>query len=503
MDNKLRAQAGAVSTGCCLLPGWLLLKQVLKLTDAIQVKQPVDWLLKCSCITGIIFMEIAVARADPPDFPGETPSLVPRIEQADLAAMSVDEIVEHGRRIFTTHFTTMDGLGDGPIDRVDPRIFGGRPTLDNNGMFLRVNGLDSQSCNECHSIVSNATRPPLLGIGGVGGVSTNAFFRVTGVDAADSRFNGFAELDNGRFINPPFLFGAGGIELLGKEMTQDLQALKQNAIARPGVWIDLVTKGVNFGAILFDGANFDYSRLDGIDHDLVIRPFGRKGEFATVRGFDVGALQFHLGLQAVELVGEDVDGDGDGVVNEIKEGELSVLHAHNVMLPPPVSLMRSSDAQVGARIFEDIGCGACHIPEMHTESSQLRLAFPEVDTNPESNIYIELDLGKKSVGFQAYKSGGLRVPCFSDLKRHDMGPGLAESAGEPLDNVFVTARLWGVADTSPYLHDGRATTLSEAILFHGGEAQESRDNFDNLDAESRVSVLTFLRSLRTPIEMAQ
>jgi CxxC motif-containing protein (DUF1111 family) len=84
-----------------------------------------------------------------------------------------------------------------------------------------------------------------------------------------------------------------------------------------------------------------------------------------------------------------------------------------------------------------------------------------------------------------------------------MGPGLAESAGMPLDEVFITARLWGVADTAPYLHDGRATTLSEAILFHGGEAQGPRDHFESLRADERVNVLEFLRALKTPRAAAQ
>jgi hypothetical protein len=453
--------------------------------------------------TVLLGLAAATAHADLPDLPGEKPTLFPRIEQSNLEDFAVSDMIKHGRRIFTTPFTILDGLGDGPIDESDPTVFGGRPTIDDNGQFLRVNGLDSQSCNECHSIVSNATRPPLLGIAGVGGVSTNAFFRVTGVDAADTRNNGFAELDDGRFINPPFLFGAGGIELLGKEMTTNLQALKQQAMTQPGTAIALVTKGVDFGTLSYDGANFDYSDVLGIDDDLVVKPFGRKGEFATVRGFDIGALQFHLGLQAVELVGEDVDDDGDGVVNEIKVGELSVLHVHNVTLPPPTRQRATRDAQTGIRIFENIGCADCHVPEMQTESRYLSLAFPEVDTDPGANVYIELDLERKPARFRPHPAGGLLVSSFSDLKRHSMGPGLAESTAMPLDDLFITARLWGVADTAPYLHDGRATTLSEAILLHGGEAQGPRDNFDALDAEDRIKMLAFLRSLKTPREMAQ
>ena len=87
---------------------------------------------------------------------------------------------------------------------------------------------------------------------------------------------------------------------------------------------------------------------------------------------------------------------------------------------------------------------------------------------------------------------------FSDLKRHDMGPGLAETTGGPLDPMFVTARLWGIADTAPYLHDGRALTLTDAILLHAGAAQSARDGFAALGSQARIAVLSFLRSLRTP-----
>jgi len=438
-----------------------------------------------------------------PDLPGESPTLSPRIRQADLAGMSHGELVEHGRRIFSTPFNVLDGLGDGPMDRSDPGAFGGRPTADDNGVFLRVNGLDSQTCNECHSIVSNATRPPLLGIGGVGGVSTNAFFSARNIDIIDARNNGYAEIDGGRFINPPFLFGAGGVEALGKEMTRDLQALARQAVTESGVAVPLLTKGVDFGAIRYAEGGFDVSEVVGVDPDLVVRPFGRKGEFATVRGFDVDALQFHLGMQATELVGEGVDADGDGIENEILVGELSVLHVHNVSLPRPRQRVRSRAAQRGRELFEEIGCADCHVPELRTNSRKLALAFPEVDHDPTRNVYHEIDLTRRRPGFRRHRGGGVRVPLYSDLKRHEMGPGLAESAGFDLDPVFITARLWGVADTAPYLHDGRATTLSDAILLHGGEGQAARDLFEGLAADDRVRVLEFLRSLKTPRSEAQ
>ena len=65
---------------------------------------------------------------------------------------------------------------------------------------------------------------------------------------------------------------------------------------------------------------------------------------------------------------------------------------------------------------------------------------------------------------------------------------------------FMTARLWGVADTAPYLHDGRATTLTEAIVLHGGDAQDARDAYLRLSSRQQRDVIRFLRSLKTPRE---
>ena len=116
-------------------------------------------------------------------------------------------------------------------------------------------------------------------------------------------------------------------------------------------------------------------------------------------------------------------------------------------------------------------------------------------------MFLAIDLTEEPMSFEGNAQGGISVPLFADLKRHDMGDGLAESFGrvsEQVNREFTTARLWGVADTAPYLHDGRATTLTEAILAHGGEAQDARDGFELLDSRGRGELLEFLRSLRTP-----
>src|SRR5207244_4179373 len=82
------------------------------------------------------------------------------------------------------------------------------------------------------------------------------------------------------------------------------------------------------------------------------------------------------------------------------------------------------------------------------------------------------------------------VHLFSDLKRHDMGAGLATPApqGKIPARVFLTRPLWGLAVTAPYLHDGRAPTVHEAIVLHGGEATKARDAYLALDEPARASV---------------
>jgi CxxC motif-containing protein (DUF1111 family) len=119
------------------------------------------------------------------------------------------------------------------------------------------------------------------------------------------------------------------------------------------------------------------------------------------------------------------------------------------------------------------------------------------------NIFFSVDLALGPPAFEPNDSGGLVVSLFSDLKRHDMGDDLAESlhgASERENREFITAKLWGVADSAPYLHDGRALTLNEAILMHGGEARAARDAYDKLENGQKNQVIKFLRTLRNPAE---
>ena len=279
----------------------------------------------------------------------------------------------------------------------------------------------------------------------------------------------------------------------------ELQYLKKQAQKYPDTVVPLITKGVSFGSISFDPLTgfFDTSNVEGVDDDLVVRPFGRKGDNSTIRKFDTGALQFHQGMQPVEIVGPGVDGDGDGVVDEILVGELSAMHIFSTAMERPRQRGISRVSRRGRQVFNNVGCNTCHSPNINTNSRFLPIAFPEVETDPTANVFYLLDLVHSTAGFPRSGSG-VSVPMYSDLKRHDMGPDLAEATGSPLASFFITPRLWGIADTSPYLHDGRALTLTEAIQMHGGEGQSAANNFAYLEVSDRLALLTFLRTLRTP-----
>ncbi|WP_020652443.1 di-heme oxidoredictase family protein [Massilia niastensis] len=131
----------------------------------------------------------------------------------------------------------------------------------------------------------------------------------------------------------------------------------------------------------------------------------------------------------------------------------------------------------GSKLFADLRCVACHTAEMKTGSNHLFAELRDQTIRP-----------------------------YTDLLLHDMGEGLADSfvEGQAKGNMWRTAPLWGIGYTEKvsgkkggagYLHDGRARTLTEAILWHGGEAERSRERFENLSKPERDKLLAFLKSL--------
>lgn len=441
----------------------------------------------------------------------------------------------------------IDGFGDGCNENLeDPTAHSGhagRPYLQNNGTFLRVNGLGSQSCLECHDQASTRAIPFTLGVGGHGGLNSTEIVFASEVQmnnaaaiinlddrglSGDPR--GYAKF-NGRIINPPDTFGDGGVQLVAEEMSNQLQAEKQEAEGPStlGTPVALVAKGVDFGSITCyestDGTIVcDTSGIKGVDPDLVVKPFGRKGEFSTVRAFADNAFEFHSGMQPVDLGYGDAD--GDGVSNELSVAQLSALAVFLTTEDRPFqdTIYPGTPAFYGRQLFSSLGCSQCHIPELDTTTPDLDLTLPDFpltagspafSQSPTTNSYRTIDLS--SIFPPSPDGDGIAVPMYSDLKRHNMGSKLCETAtfndrapeipsegainGPDASNfncMFITAKLWGVFDSAPYLHDGRALTLGNAIVMHAGDAASSAIAFEMLSTTDKDNLLAFLATLHNP-----
>jgi CxxC motif-containing protein (DUF1111 family) len=136
-------------------------------------------------------------------------------------------------------------------------------------------------------------------------------------------------------------------------------------------------------------------------------------------------------------------------------------------LAPPPAAEPSTEAKRGRSLFRRLNCHKCHTDRYRTRAHPIRAL------------------------------NNRRVRSYTDLLMHDMGPGLADGIGShPSEgSEFRTPPLWGVHYTAPYLHDGRAATLEQAISAHGGEATAARQRFMALSPVDRAKVIAFLNSL--------
>jgi CxxC motif-containing protein (DUF1111 family) len=136
------------------------------------------------------------------------------------------------------------------------------------------------------------------------------------------------------------------------------------------------------------------------------------------------------------------------------------------LLAPPSPLSLSTSAKRGAVAFAAVGCANCHVPALQTGSS----AIPVLN---------------KVTFFP-----------FSDFLLHDMGSlgdGIVQAGAGATE--MRTAPLWGVRVMTTFLHDGRAKSLSAAILAHDGQGKAARNQFAGLSSSSQADLIAFLNSL--------
>ena len=319
--------------------------------------------------------------------------------------------------------------------------------------------------------------------------------------------------------------------MLAREMTTDLLAIRTAASAEAkasgsNVTKSLTTKGVNFGSITArpDGT-FDNTKVQGVDTDLIIKPFHQKGVVNSIRVFTVNAYNHHHGMEAVERFGvgqKDSKGntittndfDEDGVPDEMTVGDITAATIFQAAMNVPGRVIpddatRRAAAERGEATFAQIGCADCHVPTMTLNSRMFSEPNP---FNPTGNLRpqdvqtpytfdLTKDVPKPNLDRAA--NGGAIVHAFTDLKRHvicdDQDPFFRNEklvqSGVPVDQ-FITRKLWDVGNTAPYGHRGDLTTITEAIMHHAGEARPQREKFATLSANQQAEIVEFLKQLQ-------
>ncbi len=209
--------------------------------------------------------------------------------------------------------------------------------------------------------------------------------------------------------------------------------------------------------------------------------FGWKANVPTVEQQNAGALQGDIGITNPIFDEQNCARGQDacaaapgGGAPEVDEHTLQRVTFYTRTLAVPARrAVEAPDASAGERTFEELGCTSCHRPELRTGASDVP-ALAGQDIRP-----------------------------YTDLLLHDMGSGLADGRPDGLasGSEWRTPPLWGIGlveavnGHTRFLHDGRARDLSEAILWHGGEARAAMERFRALARPQRRDLLAFLESL--------
>jgi Di-haem oxidoreductase, putative peroxidase len=465
---------------------------------------------------------------------------IPRhLQDGEEFQLTTNQLIAFGRQLFTAMWTTEDGAGrplskgtGAPLsDPQSPLIFPRN--------FNRVSGPDTNSCAGCHN------KPD---VGGGGDIVSNVFvlgqrFDFATFDQADNiPLRGTLDergvpatlqtMSNSR--KTVGMYGSGFIEMLARQMTSDLQAIR-NAIA-PGQSAQLTTKGISFGVLSrrADGT-WDTSKVEGLPLSsvalrdaatpptLIVCALHQAGNVISLRQFTNNAYNHHHGMQAEERFGIGIDADGDGIADELTRADITAATVFQATLPAPVQVIPNNPVLKqavanGQQKFAQAGCTGCHIPALpltnkgwiYTEPSPFN---PPGNLRPGDAPTLSIDLTSDQLPgprLKPDKNGVVWVPAFTDLKIHDISSGPNDPNREPLDQnapagspaffagngKFITRKLWGFANQHPFGHSGVFTTIREAVLVHAGEALASRQAFQSLSQHDQDCIIEFLKSLQ-------
>lgn len=214
-------------------------------------------------------------------------------------------------------------------------------------------------------------------------------------------------------------------------------------------------------------------------NSLTIGRFGWKSSNPNALQQTAEAFNQDMGITSFLFPIENCEGQSNCVGGTQEGGDISndVLNATNyyilTLAPPAPRNLEYPNVMRGKQLFSDLACAKCHLPEITT------------GVHPISELSNQV------------------IRPYTDLLLHELGAGLGDGrpdydAGA---NEWRTPPLWGIGLTkivnpnAGYLHDGRAATLEEAILWHEGEAEDSKVGYMNLSAADRAAVIAFLEAL--------
>jgi CxxC motif-containing protein (DUF1111 family) len=209
--------------------------------------------------------------------------------------------------------------------------------------------------------------------------------------------------------------------------------------------------------------------------------FSRKAQVSTLLQQTVEAYHQDIGITTDFLPVENTNPQASQATQaadvvadpELPAAQVQQVLAYLRMLQPPAPGKDTERRRRGEVLFGSAGCAACHVARFTAGPSPI----PAIE--------------------------GMPVVLYSDLLLHDMGEGLADNRpdGDATGREWRTAPLWGLRVMRNFLngetfllHDGRAHSVEEAILLHGGEAMASREAFSSLSEDDRASLLDFVQS---------
>ncbi|HZS53152.1 MAG TPA: di-heme oxidoredictase family protein [Bryobacteraceae bacterium] len=371
-----------------------------------------------------------------------------RLQDGQEFDLSILELIRYGKKLFEARFTSEEGAGR-------PLTKGTGAALSDPGSPLtfprnnnRISGPESNSCAGCHN-------QPISG--GAGDLSTNVFVLGQRFDFATFNPNDVVPTRGGidergtavtlqsiaNSRSTIDMFGSGYYEMLARQITADLQNIRNNL--RPGQSVQLTSKGISFGVLArnIDGS-WNTSGVQGLapqslassdaqnPPSLLILPFHQSASTVSLRVFTNDAFNQHHGMQSTERFGIGTDPDGDGVVNELTRADITACTLFQATLPVPVrSVPRDSAAQQaaqeGEKSFRQIGCASCHIPALPLDNKGWIYTEPG-PYNPTGNLQLgeaaplSVDLNRDDLPQPRLKAmnGTVMVPLYTDFKLHDI-----------------------------------------------------------------------------------